>query len=210
MLDQDDRRARDYIDKIDDSELRNSTRAYIDASIAWKLMGRKDVDRALELVRTGELTHFQKAWLLSGTLRMIGNRDPEKLVSVIENAATEARRIETSDPDRPRALLAIANAVFNLNRPAIWELMNDAIKAANSADGFTGEDGIIAFRLNVKGANSGHSHSFPDFDVAGIFSRLANEDYDKSVELARGFQNQAPRANAVIAIAGSVLKEKKK
>ena len=88
-------------------------------------------------------------------------------------------------------------------------MMNDAIKAANSADKFTGEDGEIAFRLDAKGISSSHQHKFSDFDVAGIFTKLANEDYEKTVELAREFQNEAPRANAVIAIARSVLKEKK-
>ncbi|HSQ23139.1 MAG TPA: hypothetical protein VLN44_01950 [Pyrinomonadaceae bacterium] len=210
MVDKDDLRARDYVEKIDDMELRDNTRAYIDASIAWKLISKKDVDRALELVRTGELTHFQKAWLLARTASPVGDRDREKLMSLVDYAATEARRIETSDPDRPRAFLAIANAVFNLNRPSIWEVMNDAIKAANSADKFTGEDGEIAFHLNAKGINSSHQHRFSDFDVAGIFTKLANEDYEKAVELARGFQNQAPRANAVIAIARFVLEEKKK
>ena len=88
--------------------------------------------------------------------------------------------------------------------------MNDAIKAANSAEQFTGEDGKIVFRLNIKGFNSGHQHGFSDFDIAGIFTRLANENYEKAVELARAFQNQAPRANAVIAIARTVMEEKKR
>ena len=48
------------------------------------------------------------------------------------------------------------------------------------------------------------------FDVAGIFGRLAGEDYDRAVDLARGLQSGAPRANAVIAIARSVLDETKK
>jgi hypothetical protein len=47
-------------------------------------------------------------------------------------------------------------------------------------------------------------------DVDGIFTLLAGEDYDKAVTLARGFQSGAPRAHAVIAIAKSVLDEKKK
>lgn len=209
MVDKDDRRARDYVDKIDDMELRDSAGAYVDALIAWKLMNKKDVDRALELVRTGELTHFQKAWLLAGTARIVGDRDRETLTSLVDYAATEARRIQTSDPDRPRAFFAIANVVFNFNRPGIWEIMNDAIKASNSAEQFTGEDGKIDFRLNIRGFNSGHQHGSSDFDIAGIFTRLANENYEKAVELARGFQNEAPRANAVIAIARSVLTDKK-
>jgi hypothetical protein len=37
----------------------------------------------------------------------------------------------------------------------------------------------------------------------------AADDYDRAVQLARGFQG-APRATATIAIARSVLKEKRK
>ena len=128
---------------------------------------------------------------------------------MLDDAVTEARRIETGDPDRPRAFFAIANVVWRINPAAVWETMGDAITAANSAESFTGEDGQIEFRLLTKGANSGHQHGFGDFDVAGIFTQLAHEDFDKAVTLARNFQSGAPRANAVIAIAKSVLDEKK-
>jgi hypothetical protein len=209
MVDKDGRRARDYVDKIDDMELRDAARAFIDASIAWKLINKRDADRALELATNGELSHFQKAWLLSQTAAFVGVKDRARALPVIEDAAAEARRIETSDPDRARVFFAIANVVMNLNRVAVWEITSDAIKASNSADKFTGEDGQIVFRLISKGTNSVHQHSFTDFDVAGLFTKLAAEDYDKAVELARGFQGEAPRANAVIAIARSVLDEKK-
>jgi hypothetical protein len=46
--------------------------------------------------------------------------------------------------------------------------------------------------------------------VATIFGLLAKEDYNRAVDLARGFEREAPRANAVIAIARAVLDEKKK
>ena len=88
--------------------------------------------------------------------------------------------------------------------------MSDAIKAANAADTFTGEDGEITVQIETRQIGSVNQMDVPDFDVAGIFGKLANEDFDKSIELARGFERQAPRANATIAIARSVLEEKKK
>lgn len=204
-------RAREYVEKIDDTELRNDARGYIDASIAWNMISkRSEIEQVLELAQKGQLTPFQKAWLLVGAARFNRSRDREQLLSLVDYATAEARRIETSDPDRPRAFFAIANVVFNLNRAAVWEAMGDAIKAANSADKFTGEGGAIAFRLNRKGNNSGHHHSFSDFDVAGIFERLATDDYEKTVELARALQNETPRANATIAIARVVLGDKKR
>jgi hypothetical protein len=211
MVDKDDRRARDYVDKIEDMELRDAARGYFDASIAYKVVfEKKNVDRALELARNGELTHLQRSWLLSQTANLIGVKDRDGAAQVIEDAAAEARRIEPSDPDRPRALLAVANVVLRINRQGVWEIMDDAIRAANAAEKFTGEDGEITFRLISKGSNSIHQHGVEDFDVAGIFVKLADADYDKAVDLARGFKGEAPRANAVIAIARSVLNEKKK
>jgi len=46
--------------------------------------------------------------------------------------------------------------------------------------------------------------------TSGHLWKVATEDFDKSIELARGFERQARRANATIAIARSVLEEKKK
>jgi len=208
--DKDDRRARDYVDKIDDMDLRNSVRSYVDASIAYKLVRKKEVDRALELAQKGDLTHLQRSWLLSQTAALIAATDRDKAAQVIEEAAAEARRIETGDADRPRAFFAIANVVRRTNRANVWAAMDEAIRAANSAEKFTGEDGELTFRLAGKSTRAVSQYPFPDFNVSGIFGELANENYDKAVELARGFQRDAPRANAVIAVAKSVLEEKKK
>jgi len=216
MVDKDDQRARDFADKIDDSELRHSVRAYIDAAIVWKVMEKREsvpareserIDRVLELIRTGELTHLQKSYVLARTAGAL-MRDHDKALTVINDALEEARRLDNSDPDRARAFLAIANVMMNLNRPAVWDVLGEAVRAANGAETFTGEDGQISFRIIAKNANSGHRHTISDFDVAGIFSRLSADDYDKSVEMARGFQNGAPRANAVIAIAHAILTQK--
>ena len=205
-----DLRARDYVDKIDESELRKSARAYIDSMMAMRAIDKKNPDLALEIVRTGDLTHFQKAWVFSQAAKLLAKTDREKAMGLIEDSAAEARRMENSDPQRPRAFLALANVLTQLNRAGVWDVMGDVIKAANSAEQFTGEDGQITFSLVSKGMNSIHQNSSPDLDVAGIFSKLAEEDYDKAVELARGFEREAPRANATIAIARSVLEEKKK
>jgi hypothetical protein len=205
-----DMRARDYVGKIEDSELRKQTRAFIDATMTIRALDKKDIDRVLELVRTGELTHLQKAWALAAAGKLLSKIDHEKSMAVIEEAATEARRIDGSDPDRPRALMAVANALLVSERGKSWDATYDAIKAANSAEGFTGEDGVLRISLQTKSMTSMRSSSAQDFDVSGIFGELAKDDYNRTVELARGFEREAPRASAVIAIARAVLEEKKK
>ena len=203
-------RARDYVNKIDDTEMRNSARAFVDASMANQAIGKKDTDRALEIARTGELTHLQKSWLLAQTAKLLVKTDRDKALTLIDDAVAEARRIDVSDPDSPRAFFGVTNALLTVNRARAWDAMSDAIKASNSAEKFSGEDGQLTFRMITKGMNSVYQNSVADFDVAGIFEALATEDYERAVELARGFEREAPRANAVIAIARSVLEEKKK
>jgi hypothetical protein len=202
--------ARDYADKIDDTELRHGVRGYVDASLAMRAIEKKDAERALEIVRTGELTHIQKVWTLTRAAKLLAKTDRERALQVIDDATAEVRRMEGSDPDRPRAFLSVANVLLEVDSPRGWDLMNDAVKAANAAPTFTGEDGELTFRIMTKSARSITQHSVPDFDVAGVFQLLANQDYEKAVELARVFEREAPRANAVIAIALAVLEEKKK
>ena len=88
--------------------------------------------------------------------------------------------------------------------------MTEVIRAANGAEKFSGEDGALMFTLRSKGFASAQSESVNDFDVPGIFALLAKEDYYRAVELARGFEGEAPRSSAIIAIARSVLTAKPK
>jgi hypothetical protein len=173
-----------------------------------RAVGKKDVDMILELVRTGELTRLQKVWALSQAAKFLEKTDHDKSLALIEEAATEARRIEGSDADRARALMAVANAILVSDRSKSWDAVYDAVKAANSAEGFTGEDGVVGISLKTKNMTSIRSSTVQDFDVSGIFTDLARDDYNRTVELARGFEREAPRASAVIAIAKAVLENK--
>ena len=203
-------RARDYVAKIDDDELRHQAEPFIDATMIMRAVDKKDSDRLLEIVRIGNLTHFQKAWALAQAARFLAKSDREKSLSLIDDAIAEARRIDKSDPDRPRALLAVANAILIVDRAKAWDIVDEIARAANSAEGFTGEDGVLRISVLTKGMSSIHSTSAGEFDVSGAFGELAKDDYNRTVEMARLFEREAPRASAVIAIARSVLEEKKK
>jgi hypothetical protein len=204
-----DLRAREFVSKIEDPELRKQLGAYVDGTLAINLVQKKQVDALLELAANGDLTHVVKAWVLSVAARGLLKTDRQKSLDIIEDAATEARRIDGSDADRPRALLAVANALSEIDPAKAWDATFDAVKAANSAEGFTGEDGIIVLKFSSKSQSSVSNHDIPEFDVAGIFGRLADKDYERAVELAQGFQGEGPRAVATIAIARAVLDPKK-
>jgi hypothetical protein len=201
----DDLRARDYASKVEDPEVRKQVAAYIDGTLAIQLIGKKRVETLLELVNKGDLTHLVKAWVLSSAAKELVKTDRQRALDLIEEAAAEARRVDVSDVDRPKALLAVANALGEIDLPRVWDATFDAVKAANSAEGFTGEDGIIVLKFSSKNQSSISDHSVAEFDVAGIFKTLADRDYERAVELARGFQGEGPRAVATIAIARAVL-----
>lgn len=205
-----DGRARDFVSKIEDTETRKQLQAYIDPSLAMYYVGKKDADQALEMVRKGELTHLHKTWVLTECAKILAKTDRDKALELIDEAETEARRIEGSDPALPRGLIAVANAFKIVDPARVWDATFDAVKAANSAEGFTGEDGEVVLKFQSKGHSSVHTSDVADFDLEGIFKELAVKDYDRAVELARGFQAEGPRAVATIAIARAILEPKKK
>jgi hypothetical protein len=205
-----DARARDFASKIEDSETRKQLQAYVDPSLAMNYVNKKDADQALDLVRKGDLTHIQKAWILTQCAKILAKTDRDKALELIDEAETEARRLEVSDPALPRGLIAVANALQEVDPSRVWDATFDAVKAANSAEGFTGEDGEVVLKYQSKGHSSVHTSDVPDFDLDGIFRELATKDYDRAVELARGFQAEGPRAVATIAIARAILDPKKK
>jgi hypothetical protein len=203
-------RARDVVSKIDDSEMRKNLQAYIDPNLAMYAVSKKLTDQALELVQKGELTHLQKVWVLTQTARNLATTDKDKAGELVELAGNEARRIDVSDPSRAQALIAVANALKVVDTTRVWDATFDAVKAANSAEGFTGEDALMVLKFQSKGGSSVHTSDIPEFDLEGIFRDLADQDYDRAVELARGFQGEGPRATATIAIARAILDPKKR
>lgn len=207
---QGDMQARDYAGKVEDSEVRKQVQAYIDGSLAIQSVQKKKPDQALELVQKGDLTHLQKVWVLTRTAQLLEPTDKQKAIDLIETAASEARRIDVSDPSRPQALIAVANALKVVDASRIWEATFDAVKAANSAPGFTGEDGRMVLKFQSKGQSSVYSTSMQEFDLEGIFRELAKDDFERAVELARGFEGEGPRAVATIAIARAMLEPKKR
>jgi tetratricopeptide (TPR) repeat protein len=203
-------KARDYVSKVDDTEIRKQVQGYIDGQLANYFVEKKQTDKALEIVDKGDLTHLHKVWVLTRSAKELAATDKDKATELIETASAEARRIDVSDPALPQALIGVANAVKVVDAPRVWDATFDAVKAANSAQGFTGEDAVMVLKFQSKGGSSVNTNDAPEFNLEGIFKDLADQDYERAVELARGFEAEGPRAVATIAIARAVLDPKKR
>lgn len=205
-----DLRARDFSEKIEDSELRKQAKPYVDMTLAMNAVEKKNTEMALTIAAKGELSHLQKAWLLTQAAKSLPPADHDRALEIIAEAAVEARRIDVSDPDRPRALVAVANAFLAIDRARAWETMLEVAKASNSAEGFNGEDGRLTMRLQSKNMTSMRSSTVEDFNLPGVFRTLSQENATQAIELARSFEHEAPRATALIAVARTLLSEKAK
>ncbi|MBD0371125.1 MAG: hypothetical protein ICV60_09845, partial [Pyrinomonadaceae bacterium] len=205
-----DIRARDFTDKIDDTEMRKASRAYVDYELINAALNRKDAAEAVKLARTGEITSIQRVWAYTESAGFLVKSNPTRAAEILEDALLEANRIGSSDAEHARALVAVGTYMFQVNHARGWEIMSEAVKASNSAEGFTGEDGRVTARFVSKNSVSISSSSAPSFDLAGIFSSLAKDDFNRAVELAKEFKTEAPRAAATLAIARAVLTEKRK
>ncbi|HKO99284.1 MAG TPA: hypothetical protein VJU86_19955 [Pyrinomonadaceae bacterium] len=205
-----DMRARDFTDKIEEIEMRKQAKPFIDMTLALSAVEKKDHEKALLLAEKGDLSQIQRVWLLTQTVKMMPAAEKEKALDVADQAGIAARRIGGSEADRPRALVAVANAYLATDRARAWETMLEVVKASNSAEGFNGEDGRLMIRLQTKFQATMRTSSVEDFNLAGIFRALALDNASQSVEMARSFEGEAPRATALIAVARALLSEKPK
>ena len=202
-----DSKARELANKIEDSEFRNKALAYVDFELLRAAFQNKDIAKLLLIARTGELTHIQRAWGYTQAA-LLTTKDPARAIDYLQEAATEARRIDAGDPDRARGLVAVASGFARTDRVRAWEIISEAVKAANAAEGFTGEDGLLSARLQTKNMVVATNASADDFDLSGVFTSLAGDDLYRAIELAKTFTAETARANATIAVARSVLEQK--
>ncbi|MDQ1557381.1 MAG: hypothetical protein QOD32_441 [Pyrinomonadaceae bacterium] len=200
-------RARDFADKIEDSELRRQTRAFIDFALVNRaIRDKKDGAEVLRLLAaSGELTPVQRAWAYTEAARLLAKDDRTRALEALESAATAAKGIDAADPDRVRSTVAVATRFFDFDRNRAWEIMADAVKAANAAPEFTGADAGLSSRIRSGGMSMTMNFSAPVFDLTGVFQTLAREDMNRAVALAQTFTNESPRAVATLAVARAVL-----
>jgi hypothetical protein len=202
--------ARDLTDKIQDSEMRKSARAFVDFTLVEKAIGQKDAQEVLKRIHTGELTTVHRVWALTEAARLMKKSDAKSAAEILDEAATEARRIGTSDPDRARALFGVATRMYEVDRTRAWEIVSEAVKAANSTSEFTGEDAQLVSSFVTPRGTSTTNFDVESFDVGGIFGLLARDDLYRAVELAKNFTTDAPRATATLAIIRAILEQKRR
>jgi hypothetical protein len=208
-IQQKDPRAGEFINKIENLDLRQRLRAYVDFEAAEQAIRDKDAEAALRLARSMNLDAVQRTWLLTETAKLVTKTEPGRAIELLDEALAEAKRIDASSPDRVRALVAVATQLKELDRPRAWEVLIEIVRAANAAEEFTGEDGRLNSRIQTKNMTISSSRSVQSFDLTDIFSAFAREDLERASTLARDFKAESPRAVATLAVVRAVLEQKR-
>ena len=204
-----DPRGKDLVDKIENAEMRKNVKAYTDFQLVQVAIRNKDVAEVSRLVKSGELTSIQKVWALTSGAKLVIAAERSRAADMLEEALAESRRISPGDPDRARALTAVAVGIGEIDRVRSWELLGEVVKAANSAEAYTGEDSRISARLQTKFMVVMSNSTAEDFDLLAVFRHLARADLLRAIQLAKTFTGESPRAVATLAIARSVLEKRK-
>ncbi|HYV83977.1 MAG TPA: hypothetical protein VE931_10700 [Pyrinomonadaceae bacterium] len=204
-----DARAKDLVDKIENTELRKSVKAYTDFQLVQLAIRKKDVPEITRLVKSGDLTSIQKVWALTSAAKLVVAQERSHATDLLDEALAESRRISASDPDRARALTAVAVGLADVDRVRAWEVLSEVVKAANGADAYTGEDSRISSQLQTKMMVLVSNSTAEDFDLLAVFRHLARADLMRAIQLAKTFTGEAPRAVATLAIARTMLEKKK-
>ena len=204
-----DPRGKDLVDKIENTELRKSVKAYTDFQLVQAAVRDKDIAEISRLVKSGELSSIQKVWALTSGAKLVVAAERSRASDLLEEALAESRRISASDPDRARALTAVAVGFGEIDRVRSWEILGEVVKAANSAEAYTGEDSRVTSRLQTKYMVVMNQSTAEDFDLLTVFRHLARADLLRAIQLAKTFTGEAPRAVATLAIARSVLEKRK-
>lgn len=203
-----DTRGRDLVDKIENSELRKQVKAYTDFQLTQLAIRNKDVNEIMRLAKDAELTSIQRVWAYTRGAQLVAQSERTRAVELLEGALAEARRISQGDQDRARALTAVAAGFVSLDEVRSWEVLNEAVKAANGAENFTGEDSRIISMLRTPQMVVFANATAPEFDLLAAFRPLAKNDLFRAIQIAKTFTGEAPRAVATLAIARSILEKR--
>jgi hypothetical protein len=203
------KRARELADSIEDSKFRAEVRHYVDFEFVKCAIRKKDAVEVAQLAKAEQLTHTERSWAYAQTARLLPDSQHERALDLLQEATDEARRIDADDSDRAFALVAVANQMLTADRARTWDLLIETVKAANSAADFVGDDFKMPKRSMLVTRSGTRFIRMPaeDFNFSRVLRSLALDDLERSVELAKGFKYDAPRANATIAIARAILEK---
>lgn len=202
-------RAREFADSIEEPQFRIRIRNYVDLELIKFAIRKKNVAAVVQLAGAGELTRIQRSWSYTQAARLLFELDRDRALDLLQKATGEAERIDAAEPDASFALINIANQFLAIDHARAWEVVNKMVRSANAAEDFTGDDLRMPSGEMIVTKSGTRFVRLPqeDFNFSRVLRALAQDDLFRSLELAKGFKYEAPRAYATLAIARAILEK---
>jgi hypothetical protein len=201
-----DPKARDYADSIEEADLRHRVRVVVDIRLVrYALDPEKNVQKALQLARSGEITNLQRVWGLARAATILAKSEPTQAIEVLDEASTVARRIEPESVDRASAHFAIASAFVDVAPTRVAEAASEAVRAAAKTPAYQGTNGNLEIQLSTPDGSWFWFEDAAEFDVTKPFEALAQDDLTAANLLVKSFASDSARSFATLTVAKTVL-----
>ncbi len=87
----------------------------------------------MTLLKKAKLPQLQRVWLITEIARLFDKKRAFEAQQLLEEAVTEARKINGEESWKANALSAVAVAFLAFDELRSWQITADAVKAANTA-----------------------------------------------------------------------------
>ena len=190
------------VDEIDSGELREQVRPYVFMLLARNALLKKDLEGALEFGRNDALSPVERVWIYTQAVDLMKSN---AAIDLLLQALAIARRIDAADPNKARALTAIASQLRRRNHQLADPYLIEAVVAANKADSFDAEDALLTIQLETVVGDWSTTYEAKNFCLKNLFRELAKDDFLQAINISENLESKEVRSVATLAIAEIVL-----
>ncbi|MGA9994603.1 MAG: hypothetical protein WBP93_04265 [Pyrinomonadaceae bacterium] len=211
-------RAREFADKLEDLNARQSALSFItasriaDISNAYEKDSEEDFEGFAKFVRTADVPPVTKALGYAQTA-MIASRTgaAKRALELLDMAEREAARTQAGTEQRASAYALIMATAAHVDKNRAWEFLAELVRAANALEDFHGDE--IALEIQIGDSATDESATTvriepKAFHLDEIFATMAQIDFDRALAEARALGKDVPRSLASLAVARTALEGK--
>ena len=203
---QGDRSAIRVLQEIDSDDLRDRVRSYVYMLLAKHALTKKDLETALEFARSESLSPIERVWIYTEAVDLIKTKKSRgNVTDLLVQAVVLARKMDSADPNRARALTGVALQFMRYKRELAEQYLIEAVAAANKTDTLDSDDGVLEIRLETPVGDWSTSFNAPNFRLKTLFRDLAKENFFQAINMSENLKSKEVRSAAIIAIAETVL-----
>jgi hypothetical protein len=120
-------------------------------------------------------------------------------------AVTLARKMDSADPNKTRALTGVAVQFMRYKRALAEQYVIEAVSAANKIETLDTGDSVLEMRIETPVGDWTTLYKAPTFSLKRLFRDLAKADFFQALNMSENLKSKETRSAATIAIAETVL-----